>query len=276
MVIGVHPRFIRTTPLRCSGMTPPWNGTPHERSRAEHRHRRRSAGSCPARSPGAARPPASACAGSPTGCARRCSTRATPRSHQAGPEVAVVLHFLDPANARPYRRKNAPTFVVALAELDAPPSDVLRTGLPAARAWPRQPLRDGEPDRRRLLAQFVTLEQGTYAIDTTRRRRRVLLQVGVLARRAARDVAPRDRERVHLRPRARALGRRRHHPSDHACGRAPRRPRPAPGRVPDRGDPLGPRPAAREAAVRHRRAELRERERTPRRCPTASRSRSTG
>src|ERR1700755_709833 len=47
-----------------------------------------------------------------------------------GPEVAVVLHVLDPANARPYRRKNAPTFVVALAELDAPPDDVLRTGYP--------------------------------------------------------------------------------------------------------------------------------------------------
>src|SRR6478752_4532716 len=49
---------------------------------------------------------------------------------RAGPEVAVVLHFVDPDAARPYRRKNAPTFVVVLAELDAPPSDMLRTGYP--------------------------------------------------------------------------------------------------------------------------------------------------
>jgi len=44
-----------------------------------------------------------------------------------GPEVAVVLHFLDPDAARPYRRKAAPTFVVALAELPAAPVDLLRT-----------------------------------------------------------------------------------------------------------------------------------------------------
>ena len=49
---------------------------------------------------------------------------------QAGPEVAVVLHFLDPDAARPYRRKNAPTFVVALAELASSPHDILRTGYP--------------------------------------------------------------------------------------------------------------------------------------------------
>ena len=87
--------------------------------------------------------------------------------HQAGPEVAVVLHFLDPANARPYRRKNAPTFVVALAELDAPPSDVLRTGYPllvrglANLCVMVSPIVEGSS------LQFVTLEQGTYAIDTT-------------------------------------------------------------------------------------------------------------
>ena len=47
-----------------------------------------------------------------------------------GPDVAVVLHFVDPDAAAPYRRKNAPTFVVALAELDDPPVDMLRTGYP--------------------------------------------------------------------------------------------------------------------------------------------------
>src|SRR5918996_2911695 len=47
-----------------------------------------------------------------------------------GPEVQVVLHHLDPENARPYRRKLAPTFVVALASMPAPPDDVLRAGYP--------------------------------------------------------------------------------------------------------------------------------------------------
>jgi ribulose-5-phosphate 4-epimerase/fuculose-1-phosphate aldolase len=83
-----------------------------------------------------------------------------------GPEVAVVLHFVDPDAARPYRRKNAPTFVVALAELDAPPADMLRTGYPllvrglANLCVMVSPSGDGS------IAQFVTLEQGTYAIDT--------------------------------------------------------------------------------------------------------------
>jgi ribulose-5-phosphate 4-epimerase/fuculose-1-phosphate aldolase len=83
-----------------------------------------------------------------------------------GPDVAVVLHFVDPDAARPYRRKNAPTFVVALAELDATPGDMLRTGYPllvrglANLCVMVSPSDDGS------IAQFVTLEQGTYAIDT--------------------------------------------------------------------------------------------------------------
>ena len=51
-----------------------------------------------------------------------------------GPDVAVVLHFVDPDAAKPYRRKNAPTFVVALAELDAPARRHAPHRLPAARA----------------------------------------------------------------------------------------------------------------------------------------------
>jgi len=83
-----------------------------------------------------------------------------------GPDVAVVLHFVDPDAARPYRRKNAPTFVVVLAELDATPGDMLRTGYPllvrglANLCVMVSPSDDGS------IAQFVTLEQGTYAIDT--------------------------------------------------------------------------------------------------------------
>jgi ribulose-5-phosphate 4-epimerase/fuculose-1-phosphate aldolase len=83
-----------------------------------------------------------------------------------GPEVAVVLHFVDPDAARPYRRKNAPTFVVALTELDAPPSDILRTGYPLLVRGLANLCVMVSPSGTGSIAQFVTLEQGTYAIDT--------------------------------------------------------------------------------------------------------------
>jgi ribulose-5-phosphate 4-epimerase/fuculose-1-phosphate aldolase len=83
-----------------------------------------------------------------------------------GPDVAVVLHFVDPDAARPYRRKNAPTFVVALAELDAPPPDILRTGYPLLVRGLANLCVMVSPSGPGSIAQFVTLEQGTYAIDT--------------------------------------------------------------------------------------------------------------
>jgi ribulose-5-phosphate 4-epimerase/fuculose-1-phosphate aldolase len=96
-----------------------------------------------------------------------------------GPEVAVVLHFVDPDNARPYRRKHAPTFVVALAEFDATPGDMLRTGYPllvrglanlcvmvSPDAHHRDPGGPGRGSGHGSVAQFVTLEQGTYTLDT--------------------------------------------------------------------------------------------------------------
>ena len=61
---------------------------------------------------------------------RRWPTRATPSVDRPGPEVQVVLHPVDAANPRPYRRKNAPTFVVAIGYLAEPPTDLLRTGYP--------------------------------------------------------------------------------------------------------------------------------------------------
>jgi ribulose-5-phosphate 4-epimerase/fuculose-1-phosphate aldolase len=85
-----------------------------------------------------------------------------------GPDVAVVLHFVDPEATRPYRRKNAPTFVVALAELDAPADDVLRTGYPLLVRGLANLCVMASPSAAGSLAQFVTLEQGTYAIDSGR------------------------------------------------------------------------------------------------------------
>ena len=100
---------------------------------------------------------------------------------KAGPEVAVVLHFLDPANARPYRRKNAPTFVVALAELDAPPDRPPPHRLPAARARPGQPVRDGQPGARGIGGPLRHPRAGHVRDRHRRRRRPVLLQDRVLA-----------------------------------------------------------------------------------------------
>jgi ribulose-5-phosphate 4-epimerase/fuculose-1-phosphate aldolase len=86
---------------------------------------------------------------------------------QAGPDVAMVLHFLDPEAARPYRRKNAPTFVVALAELPQEPDDVLRRGYPLLVRGLANLCVMVSPSPVGAIAHFVTLEQGTYAIDTS-------------------------------------------------------------------------------------------------------------
>jgi ribulose-5-phosphate 4-epimerase/fuculose-1-phosphate aldolase len=83
-----------------------------------------------------------------------------------GPEVQVVLHHLDPENARPYRRKSAPTFVVALASLPAPPDDVLRAGYPLlVRGLANLCAMLSEAPGSCAVVQFVTLEQGTYAVE---------------------------------------------------------------------------------------------------------------
>jgi ribulose-5-phosphate 4-epimerase/fuculose-1-phosphate aldolase len=85
---------------------------------------------------------------------------------EPGPDVAVVLHFVDPDAAKPYRRKNAPTFVVVLAELETPPADILRTGYPLLVRGLANLCVMVSPSGSGSIAQFVTLEQGTYAIDT--------------------------------------------------------------------------------------------------------------
>jgi ribulose-5-phosphate 4-epimerase/fuculose-1-phosphate aldolase len=83
-----------------------------------------------------------------------------------GPEVQVVLHHLDPDNARPYRRKSAPTFVVALAHMSPPPDDLLRAGYPLlVRGLANLCVIVSDRDDGGAVAQFVTLEQGTYAIE---------------------------------------------------------------------------------------------------------------
>ena len=84
-----------------------------------------------------------------------------------GPSTNVVLHSVDANAPRPYRRKAAPTFVIAIAELDAIPDDrieLLRIGYPLlVRALANLCVMvcstaDG------LVVRFVTLEQGVYGV----------------------------------------------------------------------------------------------------------------
>jgi ribulose-5-phosphate 4-epimerase/fuculose-1-phosphate aldolase len=86
---------------------------------------------------------------------------------EPGPEVQVVLHHVDHARPRPYRRKFAPTFVVALTEPAAPPDDLLRTGYPIlVRGLANLAVMVSEDGGSRQ-AHFVTLEQGTYSVTDT-------------------------------------------------------------------------------------------------------------
>jgi hypothetical protein len=84
-----------------------------------------------------------------------------------GPSTNVVLHAIDADAPRPYRRKAAPTFVIAIAELDTIPDDrveLLRVGYPIlVRALANlcvmvTDTTDG------LVVRFVTLEQGVYGV----------------------------------------------------------------------------------------------------------------
>jgi ribulose-5-phosphate 4-epimerase/fuculose-1-phosphate aldolase len=82
---------------------------------------------------------------------------------EPGPEVQIVLHPVDLAAPVAYRRKAAPTFVVALAEVHDAPVDVLRVGYPLlVRALANLAVLVGH---RRI--DFVTLEQGTYTVEHT-------------------------------------------------------------------------------------------------------------
>jgi hypothetical protein len=84
-----------------------------------------------------------------------------------GPSTNVVLHSIDADAPRPYRRKAAPTFVIAIAELDTIPDDrveLLRVGYPLlvrALANLCVMVTDGAEG---LVVRFVTLEQGVYGV----------------------------------------------------------------------------------------------------------------
>jgi|SRR5680860_911637 len=101
------------------------------------------------------------------GLAEALVARGLHRRAEVGPDVQVVLHRIDPERTRPYRRKSAPTFVVALAEIAEPADDVLRAGYPLlVRALANLCVMVGDGPHGPV-AQFTTLEQGTYSVEHT-------------------------------------------------------------------------------------------------------------
>jgi ribulose-5-phosphate 4-epimerase/fuculose-1-phosphate aldolase len=88
-------------------------------------------------------------------------------SEGPGPDTRVVLHAVDAREPKSYRRKAAPTFVIAIAEVDSPPEDLdelLRTGYPLlVRCLANLCVLVSNTDDG-LAVRFVTLEQGTYGV----------------------------------------------------------------------------------------------------------------
>ena len=84
-----------------------------------------------------------------------------------GPDTNVVLHPIDAQAPRPYRRKNAPTFVIAVAEVAdelATRDELLTTGYPLlVRALANLCVMVSETPTG-MCVRFVTLEQGTYHV----------------------------------------------------------------------------------------------------------------
>jgi ribulose-5-phosphate 4-epimerase/fuculose-1-phosphate aldolase len=88
-------------------------------------------------------------------------------SEQPGPDTRVVLHVVDADAPRSFRRKAAPTFVIAIAEVPAPPNDLdglRRTGYPfLVRCLANLSVLVSDTEQG-LAVRFVTLEQGTYGV----------------------------------------------------------------------------------------------------------------
>ena len=84
-----------------------------------------------------------------------------------GPDTNVVLHAIDLDAPKPYRRRSAPTFVIAIAETSGPPEDnvaLLRVGYPLlVRALANMCVLVSDTPSG-LAVRFVTLEQGTYGV----------------------------------------------------------------------------------------------------------------
>jgi ribulose-5-phosphate 4-epimerase/fuculose-1-phosphate aldolase len=89
------------------------------------------------------------------------------RQDPPGPDTQVVLHVVDTGAPKPYRRRAAPTFVIAIGATPERPADLLRAGYPLlVRALANLAVVVSSDDAGRR-AEFVTLEQGTYGVEDT-------------------------------------------------------------------------------------------------------------
>jgi ribulose-5-phosphate 4-epimerase/fuculose-1-phosphate aldolase len=101
------------------------------------------------------------------GLARVMTDEGYDRLARPGPDTNVVLHVVDADAPKSYRRKAAPTFVIAIAEVPELPVDndaLRRAGYPfLVRCLANLSVLVSEtPDG--LAVRFVTLEQGTYGV----------------------------------------------------------------------------------------------------------------
>jgi ribulose-5-phosphate 4-epimerase/fuculose-1-phosphate aldolase len=94
-------------------------------------------------------------------------------THDAEPraDTAIVFHLVDADLPKPYRRKAAPTFVLAVVEAPSAPDeteDLLRLAYPYLVRSLANLCMYTTPDDGRLTARFITLEQGVYrlAVDS--------------------------------------------------------------------------------------------------------------
>ena len=99
------------------------------------------------------------------GLGREFAANGYARHDAPGPDTQVVLHCVDPDAPKPYRRKAAPTFVIAIGAVPERPDHLLRAGYPLlVRALANLAVVvSDDPTGRR--AEFVTLEQGTYTVQ---------------------------------------------------------------------------------------------------------------
>ena len=121
-----------------------------------------------------------------------------------------MLHVVDADAPKSYRRKAAPTFVIAIAEVPEPPEDMnelRRAGYPfLVRCLANLSVLVSDTPTG-LAVRFVTLEQGTYGVGPGLDDAELVADV-FRSDRAARVIAARHHQRLRRRPARSAAGRR--------------------------------------------------------------------
>jgi len=84
---------------------------------------------------------------------------------EAVDDIRLVVNFTDLRDPQPFRRKSQGTFVVTIVQDDSEPEDIIRAGYPVlVRALSNLGIYL-VPTPGRLIAHFLTMEQGHYVVD---------------------------------------------------------------------------------------------------------------